>query len=608
MFRPVKRSHCCAPTFPVFQLTEFCPDGTKITVSPLFTGLITILNTVMNFKMETFEMTSNGSNVYLKIKQVDLSDSGLYFCGFFLDGHILINIKLLNVQEDPDGITKLTSVILGGLTVFLLMVIIGLVVKIRKLQTGWISVSASESQTVDVQSGQEVTLLCSNFSSVHTHIFWFKLVNKRHPHCVAQMFMPLKPATFCPGFQNEKFEMQSNISTVFLKIKQVDLSDSGLYFCGYYVSGDPVIVDATYLEVQEFDGVKNLMSVTLAALTVFLVMVVICLAGKIKKPQKADNEEENPQWREGYSTGSVPDTVCLLFPVMTCGKKLFLFLDPLTGADRHKFDGVKNLMSVTLAALTVFLVMVVICLAGKIKKLQNGWISVSASESQTVDVQSGQEVTLLCSNFSTVPTQIFWFTLVNRTHPHCISHMYEPLQPATFCPGFQNRKFEIRSNISTVFLKIKQVDLSDSGLYFCGYYISGDPVIVEATYLEVQEFDGVKNLMSVTLAALTVFLVMVVICLAGKIKKLQNEDPDGITKLTSVILGGLTVFLLMVIIGLVVKIRKLQTAQCQEPSPQTQNLDSDDLNYAALRFLPNPNLRPASERELETNVVYAATR
>ncbi|XP_027144011.1 uncharacterized protein LOC109140675 isoform X2 [Larimichthys crocea] len=202
------------------------------------------------------------------------------------------------------------------------------------------------------------------------------------------------------------------------------------------------------------------------------------------------------------------------------------------------------------------------------------WISVSASESQTVEVQPGQEVTLLCSNFSSVPTQILWFKLVNRTQPCCISHMFNPHEPATFCPGFQNEKFEMRSNISTVFLKIKQVDLSDSGLYFCGYYISRDPVIVDATYLEVQEFDGVKNLMSVTLAALTAFLVMVVICLAVKIKKLQN-------------------------------------ACAEERNPQqTESPTADDLNYATVTFHQNTkrNYRPASDGQVESDTIYSATR
>ncbi|XP_027132661.1 uncharacterized protein LOC113745331 [Larimichthys crocea] len=185
------------------------------------------------------------------------------------------------------------------------------------------------------------------------------------------------------------------------------------------------------------------------------------------------------------------------------------------------------------------------------------WISVSASESQTVEVQPGQEVTLLCSNFSSVPTYIFWFKLVNRTQPRCISHMFYPHVRAIFCPGFQNEKFEMRSNISTVFLKIKQVDLSDSGLYFCGYYISGDPVIVDATYLEVQ------------------------------------EEPGEIRSLASVILSGVTLFLITVIIGLVVKILKLQTVRAEQDPQRNelceQSVHSDDLNYAALNFRPRAN-------------------
>uniref|UniRef100_A0A4W6D5H2 Ig-like domain-containing protein n=1 Tax=Lates calcarifer TaxID=8187 RepID=A0A4W6D5H2_LATCA len=111
---------------------------------------------------------------------------------------------------------------------------------------------------------------------------------------------------------------------------------------------------------------------------------------------------------------------------------------------------------------------------------------ISVSESQTVEVQSGEEATLLCSNFTTSPSQIIWFRLTNRTQPRCISSIYTATDPASLCSGVQEGKYEMRSNISTVFLKMKDVDSSDSGLYFCGYYISRHPVIVSATYLKVQ--------------------------------------------------------------------------------------------------------------------------
>ena len=103
---------------------------------------------------------------------------------------------------------------------------------------------------MEVQSGQEVTLLCSNFSSAITQIFWFRVVSRSQPRCVSQMFRTADPAKLCDGFQSGKFEMSSNISTLFLRIKQVNSSDSGLYFCGFYLSRAPVIVSSTYVQVQ----------------------------------------------------------------------------------------------------------------------------------------------------------------------------------------------------------------------------------------------------------------------------------------------------------------------------------------------------------------------
>ncbi|XP_074480352.1 uncharacterized protein LOC141761042 [Sebastes fasciatus] len=202
------------------------------------------------------------------------------------------------------------------------------------------------------------------------------------------------------------------------------------------------------------------------------------------------------------------------------------------------------------------------------------WISVSGSESQTVEVQSGDEVTLTCTNITSGPGQTEWFRLINRTKPSCISSKYKSDDEAAYCVGFKNG-FEMSSNNSTVFLKIKRLDLSDSGVYFCGFYVDQHTVIGDATILIVQEeFDGTANLMSL-------------------------------------ILGGLTVSLTIVVVVLAVKVRKLQTAVNEEPQAErNKNMGSDELNYAALSFQAKPkrSRRPAPEREMEPHVVYAATR
>ncbi|XP_034532712.1 uncharacterized protein LOC117807503 [Notolabrus celidotus] len=195
--------------------------------------------------------------------------------------------------------------------------------------------------------------------------------------------------------------------------------------------------------------------------------------------------------------------------------------------------------------------------------------------SETVEVQPGETATLLCSNLSTVPSQIQWFTFVNGSQPRCISHMFESHEPARFCSGFLKGKFEMTSDMSTIFLHIKQVDLSDSGLYFCGSHVSGNPVIYNATFLEVQ------------------------------------EAWVGMMKLTSPVLVGLVVGLVMIIICLAVQKRKLQKARTEEQNPRhDENPGSDDLNHGAVTFHPRAerNHRPAPEREVESYAIYSAIR
>ncbi|XP_072232919.1 uncharacterized protein [Leuresthes tenuis] len=173
-------------------------------------------------------------------------------------------------------------------------------------------------------------------------------------------------------------------------------------------------------------------------------------------------------------------------------------------------------------------------------------------ESHTVEVQSGEDVTLLCSNISTSTTQTDWFRVVNRTKPSCIASTFGAHGEASFCDGFQGGKFEMSSNNTTVLLKIKWVDFSDSGLYFCGFYMTRHIVLVNATELMVR----------------------------------GNDESDGEAHLNT------------------------ETVREEQQPNKSKNQASDDLNYAALNFQAKAkrSRRPASERKVEPHVVYAATR
>uniref|UniRef100_A0A3P9N1Y6 Ig-like domain-containing protein n=1 Tax=Poecilia reticulata TaxID=8081 RepID=A0A3P9N1Y6_POERE len=112
----------------------------------------------------------------------------------------------------------------------------------------------------------------------------------------------------------------------------------------------------------------------------------------------------------------------------------------------------------------------------------SGWIC----EFLTVEVHPGEDITLFCSNLSSSPTQTDWFRVIHGTKPSCISSMYGSESEPSYCHGFQSEKFNMSSNKTTVFLQIKQVDLMDSGLYFCGFYIKKHTIVGSATELIIK--------------------------------------------------------------------------------------------------------------------------
>ncbi|XP_028998074.1 uncharacterized protein LOC114850187 isoform X8 [Betta splendens] len=178
------------------------------------------------------------------------------------------------------------------------------------------------------------------------------------------------------------------------------------------------------------------------------------------------------------------------------------------------------------------------------------WISVSVAHSQIVNVQPGHSVTLW-SPILTKNTVTTWSRLTNKTTASCICFITSFKGNAEFCDGFSNEKFEMKDNNSGVYLTIKKVDLSDSRIYFCEFFNSGKSTYY-VTHLYVNG---------------------------------SEETQDDLDT-------------------------KSQTSSEKQDPQLHENVDCDDLKAAALSvFSPAVrSRRPASQRQVETHVTYAASR
>ncbi|XP_068164927.1 uncharacterized protein [Antennarius striatus] len=172
-------------------------------------------------------------------------------------------------------------------------------------------ISVSCLEFIEVQPGEHVTLSCSNFSSFASHIYWYKSANGSNITCIVWLWRPNTNATFCDGFQKDKFYMTSNIAYIFLEIKGVNISDSGLYFCGFPSKRHAVIVSATYLKVHDssrveaFDGTAAMVGLILFVLIMVVFIFIIGLHVKLIKLHKARNVRQNPEHSENLCSDTL---------------------------------------------------------------------------------------------------------------------------------------------------------------------------------------------------------------------------------------------------------------------------------------------------------------
>ncbi|XP_051501444.1 novel immune-type receptor 7b [Myxocyprinus asiaticus] len=217
-------------------------------------------------------------------------------------------------------------------------------------------------------------------------------------------------------------------------------------------------------------------------------------------------------------------------------------------------------------------------------------------------VGSGTSVSLLCSNILTEPSYIAWFKQTkNGSLPFCVvtQFTYKSQADPIYFNGFKMNHIEMAVNDTISSLKIVNAEVSDSGIFFCGSFLRNHMVFHNSTQLVVNGIDQ-------------------------SIDVIPN-NPEKDTDVTEVSSGSCNVYytltlilsclvLLPTVLAIVVLIRmkerNKQTEDVGTQSPyhheEEQNLD---LNYAALSFAKKKSRRPVrSMREVETNVVYAATR
>uniref|UniRef100_A0A8C6UDX4 Ig-like domain-containing protein n=1 Tax=Neogobius melanostomus TaxID=47308 RepID=A0A8C6UDX4_9GOBI len=138
--------------------------------------------------------------------------------------------------------------------------------------------------TVEVQRGAEVTLRCSNSSSVLGHLSWFHMSDQPNISQICSMIHPEGNVTFYSPAGRDKYTMSSNNSTLFLTVKKVVSSDGGLYFCGEKMREKTVIFTGTFLKVQENVSYStNFPILIMAGVISLLVLLVGGLLLKIHK-------------------------------------------------------------------------------------------------------------------------------------------------------------------------------------------------------------------------------------------------------------------------------------------------------------------------------------
>ncbi|KAF4111478.1 uncharacterized protein LOC131544932 [Onychostoma macrolepis] len=229
-----------------------------------------------------------------------------------------------------------------------------------------------------------------------------------------------------------------------------------------------------------------------------------------------------------------------------------------------------------------------------------GFLTTKASQSTNITAHPGDSVTIWCQHTTNTGNNIHWFKQTNSAVPLSIVYMMLPYElevKATYLNGFQPDRLVMSLNSKSTSLKILNVDISDSGLYFCGWQ-NWVMAFGDGTHLDIKErsVTPLQNETEITNKDL-------------KKSPISARDcSENIFYKLTIIFGGFIVMLIIILLTmLIIKIQNRYTQGKDADHHETQHHEEPYSSvYAALQFSKHKSRRAARNTE-DTDVVYSAT-
>ncbi|KAF5880102.1 Ig kappa chain V19-17-like, partial [Clarias magur] len=149
------------------------------------------------------------------------------------------------------------------------------------------------SLTLEAEAGDKVTIWCQHDLSVTGYVSWFKHTSDSVPLSIGcKQFFTSAPSETCYFFtESERIIMSVQGKKTSLTITAVNVSDTGLYYCGYMEQNRIAYSDSVYLRVKglnktlskitertegaDYPAVFFMLTVVFAAATVILLSLLI---------------------------------------------------------------------------------------------------------------------------------------------------------------------------------------------------------------------------------------------------------------------------------------------------------------------------------------------